>query len=120
MMDIDSVMGLAPVIPVLMVDDIAHARPLAEALVAGGLPGLEVTLRTPVALDVLTELAQVLPTAVVQGFAGEVIDTRGTADGAAQPFQLDRCHALKRDGEAVRQFYPRWYRPAAPAAGPGS
>ena len=68
----------------------------------------------------LTELAQVLPTAVVQGFAGEVIDTRGTADGAAQPFQLDRCHALKRDGEAVRQFYPRWYRPAAPAAGPGS
>jgi hypothetical protein len=56
----------------------------------------------------------------VQGFAGEVIDTRGTADGAAQPFQLDRCHALKRDGEAVRQFYPRWYRPAAPAAGPGS
>jgi hypothetical protein len=68
----------------------------------------------------LTELAQVLPTAVVQGFAGEVIDTRGTADGAAQPFQLDRCHALKSDGEAVRQFYPRWYRPAAPAAGPGS
>jgi ABC-type Fe3+/spermidine/putrescine transport system ATPase subunit len=53
-------------------------------------------------------------------FDGEVIDTRGTADGAAQPFQLDRCHALKRDGEAVRQFYPRWYRPAAPAAGPGS
>ena len=40
MMDIDSVMGLAPVIPVLMVDDIAHARPLAEALVAGGLPML--------------------------------------------------------------------------------
>ncbi len=64
----------------------------------------------------LTELAQVLPTAVVQGFAGEVIDTRGTAEGAAKPFQLDRCHALRSDGEAVRQFYPRWYRPAAPAA----
>ena len=64
----------------------------------------------------LTELAQVLPTAVVQGFAGEVIDTRGTADGAAQPFQLDRCHALRTDGPAVREFYPRWYRPAAAAA----
>lgn len=68
----------------------------------------------------LTELAQVLPTAVVQAFTGEVIDTRGTAEGAAQPFQIDRCHALKSDGEAVRQFYPRWYRPSAPAAGPGS
>lgn len=67
----------------------------------------------------LTELAQVLPTAVVQGFAGEVIDTRGTVDGAAQPFQLDRCHALRTDGPAVREFYPRWYRPA-PAAAPDS
>ncbi len=60
----------------------------------------------------LTELAQVLPTAVVQAFAGEVIDTRGQADSASQPFQLDRCHALRTDGQAVRQFYPRWYRPA--------
>lgn len=64
----------------------------------------------------LTELAQVLPTAVVQGFAGEVIDTRGQAEGASQPFQLDRCHALRTDGPAVREFYPRWYRPAAAAA----
>ena len=40
--------GLAPVIPVLVVHDVAHAVPLAEALVAGGLPVLEVTLRTPV------------------------------------------------------------------------
>jgi hypothetical protein len=72
----------------------------------------------------LTELAQVLPTAVIQAFAGEVIDTRGNAEGASKPFQLDRCHALRSDGEAVRQFYPRWYRPAsAPAAAasaPGS
>lgn len=50
---------LAPVIPVLVVDDIATARPLAEALVAGGLPVLEVTLRTPVALDAIREMAQV-------------------------------------------------------------
>jgi hypothetical protein len=56
----------------------------------------------------VTELAQVLPTAVVQAFAGEVLDTRG--DGDRQPFQIDRCHALRADGEAVRSFYPRWYR----------
>jgi hypothetical protein len=63
----------------------------------------------------ITELAQVLPTAVVQAFAGEVIDTRGTAEGASQPFQIDRCHALRSDGEAVRLHYPRWYRAAAAA-----
>ncbi len=60
----------------------------------------------------LTELAQVLPTAVVQAFAGAVIDTRGQAEGATQPFQLDRCHALRTDGEVVRLHYPRWHRPA--------
>lgn len=64
MTDIDNVMNAAPVIPVLVVDDIAHARPLAEALVAGGLPVLEVTLRTPVALEVITEMAKV-PGAIV-------------------------------------------------------
>lgn len=51
--------GLAPVIPVLVIHDLAHARPLAEALVAGGLPALEVTLRTPVALEAIAEMAQV-------------------------------------------------------------
>jgi 2-dehydro-3-deoxyphosphogluconate aldolase/(4S)-4-hydroxy-2-oxoglutarate aldolase len=51
--------GLAPVIPVLVIHDLAHARPLAEALVAGGLPALEVTLRTPVALQAIAEMAQV-------------------------------------------------------------
>lgn len=50
---------LAPIIPVLVVEDAAHARPLAEALVAGGLPVLEVTLRTPAALEVIAEMAQV-------------------------------------------------------------
>jgi hypothetical protein len=58
----------------------------------------------------LTELAQVLPTAVIQAFAGQVIDTRGQSPTAAQPFQIDRCHALRSDGEAVRAHYPRWYR----------
>ena len=51
--------NLAPIIPVLVVDDVAHARPLAEALIAGGLPVLEVTLRTPAALDVIAAMAEV-------------------------------------------------------------
>jgi 2-dehydro-3-deoxyphosphogluconate aldolase/(4S)-4-hydroxy-2-oxoglutarate aldolase len=51
--------ALAPIIPVLVVDDVSVARPLAEALVAGGLPVLEVTLRTAAALDVIREMALV-------------------------------------------------------------
>ncbi|MBC7477870.1 MAG: bifunctional 4-hydroxy-2-oxoglutarate aldolase/2-dehydro-3-deoxy-phosphogluconate aldolase [Pseudorhodobacter sp.] len=50
---------LAPVVPVLVLDDIAHAVKLAEALVAGGLPVLEVTLRTPIALDAIRAMAEV-------------------------------------------------------------
>ena len=50
---------LAPVVPVLVIDDLAHAAPLAQALVAGGLPALEVTLRTPVALDAIRAMAAV-------------------------------------------------------------
>ncbi|SNR58166.1 bifunctional 4-hydroxy-2-oxoglutarate aldolase/2-dehydro-3-deoxy-phosphogluconate aldolase [Puniceibacterium sediminis] len=50
---------LAPVIPVLVIDDASSARALAEALVAGGLPALEVTLRTPAALDAIREMAKV-------------------------------------------------------------
>lgn len=50
---------LAPVIPVLVVTELAQARPLAEALVAGGLPVLEVTLRTDCALDAITVMAEV-------------------------------------------------------------
>lgn len=49
----------APIIPVLVVEEAAHARPLAEALVAGGLPVLEVTLRTPAALEAIAEMARV-------------------------------------------------------------
>lgn len=60
----------------------------------------------------LTELTQVLPTAVIQAFAGDVINTRGDGLDAKQPFQLDRCHALRTDGHAVRTYYPRWYKQA--------
>ncbi|MEM6609974.1 MAG: bifunctional 4-hydroxy-2-oxoglutarate aldolase/2-dehydro-3-deoxy-phosphogluconate aldolase [Pseudomonadota bacterium] len=49
----------APILPVLVVEDVQAARPLAEALVAGGLPMLEVTLRTPAALDIIRAMAEV-------------------------------------------------------------
>jgi 2-dehydro-3-deoxyphosphogluconate aldolase / (4S)-4-hydroxy-2-oxoglutarate aldolase len=57
-------LSLAPVIPVIILDDVGAARPLAEALVAGGLLVLEVTLRTPNALRVIAEMAKV-PGAIV-------------------------------------------------------
>lgn len=72
----------------------------------------------------LTELAQILPTAAVQAFAGDVIDTRdGASDAPAsvtakQPFQLDRCHALRIDGPAVVQYYPRWAKTSSSVKSP--
>ena len=53
------IMELASVIPVLVVDRVEEALPIAQALVRGGLPALEVTLRTPAALDVIREMAKV-------------------------------------------------------------
>jgi len=63
-MNIDAIMRTAPVIPVIVIEDVAHAVPLAEALVAGGLRVLEVTLRTPAALASITAMKQV-PGAIV-------------------------------------------------------
>jgi len=54
-----AICALAPIVPVLVIDDPATARPLAEALIAGGLPALEVTLRTPAALEAIRIMAQV-------------------------------------------------------------
>lgn len=68
---IDTIMRTAPVIPVLVIDDLAQAIPLAEALVAGGLNVLEVTLRTPCALDAIRAMKQV-PGAIVG--AGTVLN----------------------------------------------
>lgn len=70
---IDDIMRTAPVIPVLVIDDPAHALPIAEALVAGGLPVLEVTLRTPCAIDAIKAMKQV-PGAIVG--AGTVLNPR--------------------------------------------
>ncbi|MFC9431743.1 bifunctional 4-hydroxy-2-oxoglutarate aldolase/2-dehydro-3-deoxy-phosphogluconate aldolase [Streptomyces sp. NPDC056987] len=60
-----SVLDLAPVIPVVVLDDADDAVPLARALVAGGLPAIEVTLRTPAALDAIRRIAAEVPGAVV-------------------------------------------------------
>ena len=68
---------MAPVIPVLVITDLSHARPLAEALVAGGLPVLEVTLRTPVALAAIAAMSEV-PGAVVG--AGTVLTAANMRD----------------------------------------
>ncbi|MFQ5438992.1 MAG: bifunctional 4-hydroxy-2-oxoglutarate aldolase/2-dehydro-3-deoxy-phosphogluconate aldolase [Paracoccaceae bacterium] len=62
--EIRRIVSDVPVIPVLTVSDAAHARPLARALVKGGLPVLEITLRTPAARDAIREMADV-PGAVV-------------------------------------------------------
>ena len=71
MSDIETIMRTSAVIPVLVIDDATTARPLAEALVAGGLKVLEVTLRTPAALDAIREMKQV-PGAIVG--AGTVVN----------------------------------------------
>ncbi|MGV9286127.1 bifunctional 4-hydroxy-2-oxoglutarate aldolase/2-dehydro-3-deoxy-phosphogluconate aldolase [Streptomyces sp. NPDC003719] len=60
-----SVLDLAPVVPVVVLDDLADAVPLARALVAGGLPAIEVTLRTPVAVEAIRAIAEEVPDAVV-------------------------------------------------------
>ncbi|MFE9660117.1 bifunctional 4-hydroxy-2-oxoglutarate aldolase/2-dehydro-3-deoxy-phosphogluconate aldolase [Streptomyces sp. NPDC005955] len=60
-----SVLDLAPVVPVVVVQDAADAVPLARALVDGGLPAIEVTLRTPAALDAIRAVADGVPDAIV-------------------------------------------------------
>ncbi|MBL1104650.1 bifunctional 4-hydroxy-2-oxoglutarate aldolase/2-dehydro-3-deoxy-phosphogluconate aldolase [Streptomyces sp. 5-8] len=76
-----SVLDLAPVLPVVVLADAADAVPLARALVAGGLPAIEVTLRTPAALDAIRAISAGVPGAVVG--AGTVIS----------PGQVDACEA---------------------------
>jgi 2-dehydro-3-deoxyphosphogluconate aldolase/(4S)-4-hydroxy-2-oxoglutarate aldolase len=70
---VQSVMLQAPVLPVLVIQDVRHAVPVAEALVAGGLPVLEVTLRTPAALEVIAAMRSVKGALVG---AGTVLNAR--------------------------------------------
>jgi 2-dehydro-3-deoxyphosphogluconate aldolase/(4S)-4-hydroxy-2-oxoglutarate aldolase len=68
----EDVLRLAPVIPVVMIEDAASAEPLARALLAGGINTVEVTLRTPAALDAIAAIAQTAPDMIVG--AGTVLN----------------------------------------------
>lgn len=132
--------ALAPVIPVLVINDTSKAAPLATALVAGGLPALEVTLRTPGALDAITAMAEV-PGGVVG--AGTLLTpedvkaakragaTFGVSPGATDRL-LDACAdeglpllpgaatatevmALLERGYVVQKFFPAEASGGAPA-----
>jgi 2-dehydro-3-deoxyphosphogluconate aldolase/(4S)-4-hydroxy-2-oxoglutarate aldolase len=83
-MNIEAIMRTAPVIPVLVIEDVAHAGPIAEALVAGGLRVLEVTLRTPVALDVIAEMAKVEGAIVGAGTVLNGTDLDASLNAGAQ------------------------------------
>ena len=74
----------APVVPVLVLDDAAKAAPLARALVAGGLPALEVTLRTPAALDCIREMAAVEGGIVGAGTLLTPADVQAAVDAGAR------------------------------------
>ena len=136
----EALCNLAPVIPVLVLDDVATARPLAEALVAGGLPVLEVTLRTPVALDVISEMAKVEGGVVGAGTlltpqdvknAVDAGATFGVSPGATDTL-LEACEAadlpllpgaatssevmrLLEHGYRVQKFFPAETNGGAPA-----
>ncbi len=89
----------------------AYKKLIGLNLLKGFRDGVKQRLSGIIGCTHLTELAAVLPTATIQAFAGEVLDTRDGASADEQshkPFQLDRCHALRTDGEAVAKFYPRW------------
>lgn len=123
--------AMAPVIPVLVIERIADARPLAEALIAGGLPVLEVTLRTPCALDAIAEMARVEGSVVGAGTLLSAADVGaasaagarfGVSPGGTAPV-IDACIAeelpllpgaatateamvLKDRGYAMQKFFP--------------
>lgn len=131
---------LAPIVPVLVVRDAAHAAPLAKALVAGGLPALEVTLRTPAALEVIAEMAKVQGGIVGAGTlltATDVIAAKeagalfGVSPGATDRL-LDACEdadlpllpgaataseamALLERGYTMLKFFPAEASGGAPA-----
>lgn len=136
----EKICTLAPVVPVLVVKDPAIARPLAEALVAGGLPALEVTLRTPAALEVIAEMAKVDGGVVGAGTLLTAKDvTDAVAAGAkfgvspgATDMLLEACEAadlpllpgaatstevmrLLERGYSVQKFFPAEANGGAPA-----
>ncbi len=86
MTTITDIMHTSPVIPVMVINNLEHAAPLANALVEGGLKVLEITLRTPVALDAIKQIKAEVPNAIVG--AGTIInvDTLNQAIDAGSEF----------------------------------
>ncbi len=98
-------LSLAPVIPVIILDDVSKARPLAEALVAGGLPVLEVTLRTPNALRVIEEMAKVPGAVVGSGTVRSPLQMGHSVDAGLPVHGLaGRLAAPARGGRRVSPF----------------
>lgn len=83
---IDSLLGISPVIPVVVIHDADHAIPLARALVAGGVPIIELTLRTPVAVEAMRRIAEEVPEILVG--AGTVVRPEQAAEAAAAGAQF--------------------------------
>jgi len=83
-MMIDQILRIAPVIPVLVIEDVRLAQPIAKALVAGGLPVLEVTLRTPAALEAIQEMRKVDGAIVGAGTVLNEIHLRAALDAGSQ------------------------------------
>lgn len=131
-------LALAPVVPVVIIDEVAHAVPMARALVAGGIRAIEVTLRTPAALEAIRAIASEVEGAVVG--VGTVLDgyqleaarqagARFAVSPGASPKLLDAADAgelpllpgVATAGEAM-SLLERGYRhlkffPAVPAGG---
>jgi 2-dehydro-3-deoxyphosphogluconate aldolase / (4S)-4-hydroxy-2-oxoglutarate aldolase len=84
MKPIETIMRTAPVIPVLVIEDAAHAQPIATALVKGGLRVLEVTLRTAAALDVIREMKKVDGAIVGAGTVLNEADLRASIDAGSE------------------------------------
>jgi 2-dehydro-3-deoxyphosphogluconate aldolase / (4S)-4-hydroxy-2-oxoglutarate aldolase len=83
--NIREILGLAPVIPVLTVNDLAHAVPLARALVDGGLRVMEITLRTTVAIGCIEAIRKAVPEAIIGvGTLTKAVDFAAAGRAGAQ------------------------------------
>lgn len=82
----ETILTSGPVVPVIVIQKLEHAVPLAKALVAGGVKVLEVTLRTPCAMDAIRAIAQEVPEAIIG--AGTVTNAQQLAEVTAAGAQF--------------------------------
>ncbi len=104
-----------PLIAVIVIDDLAHAVPMAKALVAGGIHLLEVTLRTPSGLLAITQIAEQVPEAIIgAGTVCSANDFQGAVDAGAQFIVspglteelIEKARKVKADGSWSGVFLP--------------